>query len=229
MITSKTTGAWAEPQNLGPPLNTPGDEMYPFLRGDESLLYFSSDGHPGMGGKDLFISQRDEASGRWKEPKNMGYPINTPDDDLSICYASHSRYAYIGSKRDDSYGDLDIYRLVFNNISPEYTLLSGNVMNKDSSLLATDVLIEIFEAQTGELFGSYLMSKNTGRYNAILPPGEYLIEIIDTYGYQNFSKEIKLLSKNDFTPSKKVDIIMKRDTDVQEPELDTTIEPKKIE
>lgn len=223
------TGAWAEPQNLGPPINTPGDELYPFLRGDESLLYFSSDGHPGMGGKDLFISQRDEISGNWKGPKNMGYPINTPDDDLSICYASHSRYAYIGTKRDDSYGDLDIYRLVFNNISPEYTLLSGSVMNPDSSLIGTDVLIEIFEAQSGVLYGSYLMNPKTGRYNAILPPGKYLIEILDTYGYQNFSSEITLLSKNDFVPSKRIDIILSKDSQEKSPKLNTIIQPKKIE
>ncbi len=223
------TGAWAEPQNLGPPINTPGDELYPFLRGNESLLYFSSDGHPGMGGKDLFISQKDEISENWGKPKNMGYPINTPDDDLSICYASHSRYAYIGTKRDDSYGDLDIYRLVFNNISPEYTLLNGYVMNPDSSVIETDVLIEIFEAQSGVLYGSYLMNMKTGRYNAILPPGKYLIEIIDTYGYQNFSAEITLLSKNDFTPNKRVDIVLRKDSDEKAPELNTTIEPKKIE
>lgn len=223
------TGDWAEPQNLGPSINTPGDEMYPFLRGNESLLYFSSDGHPGMGGKDLFISQRDDASGNWQTPVNMGYPINTPDDDLSISYASHSRYAYIGSKRDDSYGDLDIYRLVFNNISPEYTLLSGTVMNPDSSSINTDVLIEIFEAQSGVLYGSYLMNINTGRYNAILPPGKYLIEIVDTYGYQNYSQEIVLLSKNDFVPSKRIDILLVKDSEEQAPELNTTIQPKKIE
>lgn len=223
------TGAWAEPQNLGPPINTPGDEMYPFLRGDESLLYFSSNGHPGIGGQDLFIAERDVASDNWKEPKNMGYPINTPDDDLSICYAAHSRYAYIGSKRDDSYGDLDIYRLVFNNISPEYTLLSGNVMNTDSSSIDRDVLIEIFESKSGSLYGSYLMNLNTGRYNAILPPGNYLIEIIDTYGYKNYSQEITLLSKNDFVPSKRVDIVLVRDNEEQAPELNTTIKPKKIE
>lgn len=223
------TGAWGEPQNLGPPINTPGDEMYPFLRGNESLIYFSSNGHPGMGGQDLFIAERDDASGDWKEPNNMGYPINTPDDDLSICYASHSRYAYIGSKRDDSYGDLDIYRLVFSNISPEYTLLSGTVMNPDSSLIGTDVLIEIFEAKSGILYGSYLMNMKTGSYNAILPPGEYKIEIIDTYGYQSFEKTITLLSKNDFVPSKKVDITLLKDNDEQPPELNTNIKPKKIE
>lgn len=223
------TGAWAEPQNLGPPINTPGDEMYPFLRGDESLLYFSSDGHPGMGGKDLFMAKKDIVSDNWREPKNMGYPINTPDDDMSICYAAHSRYAYIGSKRDDSYGDLDIYRLIFNNISPEYTLLSGSVMNPDSSLIETDVLIEIFESQSGVLYGSYLMNPKTGRYNAILPPGKYLIEIVDTYGYKNYANEITLLSKNDFVPSKKVDIILTKDSEEAAPELNTTIQPKKIE
>ncbi len=222
------TGAWGEPQNLGPPINTPGDELYPFLRGNESLLYFSSDGHPSMGGKDLFTSTMDERSGKWNKPNNMGYPINTPNDDLNICYAANSRYAYTATKRDDSYGDLDIYRLIFKDISPEYTLLSGSIMNPDSSLIQSNVLIEIFESKTGVLYGSYLMNPKTSKYHAILPPGDYKVEIVDTYGYENFETEITLLGKSQFEPSKQIDIFLDKNKNEQIPELDTNIEPKKL-
>lgn len=221
-------GEWAEPQNLGPPINTEGDEKYPFLRGDEDLIYFSSDGHPGMGGMDLFIAERNKENDQWSQPRNMGYPINTPDDDLSISYASHSKYAYIGTMREDSYGDLDIYRLIFNDVSPEYTLLSGRVMNTDSSMIEAMVLIEIFEGDSKKLYGAYIMNRNTGRYNAILPPGDYRIEIHDAYGYQNFKQRIRLYSKNEFIPSKTIDIILKKDSEEQEPDLDTRIKLKEI-
>ncbi len=223
------TGAWAEPFNLGPPINTPGDEKFPFLRGNESVLYFSSDGHPGMGGLDLFMSFMDDKSSSWKEPENMGYPINTPDDDMSICYASNSRYAYIATKRDDSFGDLDVYRLIFSNISPEYTLLSGMVMNPDSTMIETDVLIEIFENKSGKLYGSYLMNHKTGKYHAILAPGEYRLEIVDTYGYEDFRENISLPGKNDFIPNKQIDITLSADANESTPTFRTTMKPKKIE
>jgi hypothetical protein len=220
------TGDWSEAENLGSPINTAGDEKYPYMRGDEDLMYFSSDGHPGIGGMDLFMANREKESRIWNEPKNMGFPVNTTEDDLSICYAAHSRYAYIGSRRKDGYGDLDIYRLIFKDIKPEYTLLGGMVMNEDSSLISVKVLIEVFDQQTGKLYGSYLVNPNTGRYHTILPPGEYRIDIHDIYGYHNFKEEIKILGKGDFVPRRQMNIYLKRDPEQEKPKLDTQIERK---
>jgi len=219
-------GIWSEPQNIGAPINTKGDEKYPFLRGDEGLIYFSSDGHPGMGGMDLFVALQDKESRTWQAPENMGYPINTTDDDLSICYAAHSRYAYIGSNRKDSYGDLDIYRLVFEEVRPEYTLISGMVMNPDSSLLGKKVLIEVFDSKDGSLYGSYIMNQKTGRYHAILPPGDYVMEIHDIYGHKDFLKKIIVAGKNEFVARRQLDIILDEDQSENQPEMDTRIERK---
>lgn len=218
------TGEWSEAENLGSTINTAGDEKYPYLRGGEDLMYFSSDGHPGMGGMDLFMASREKESSIWGQPENMGFPINTTGDDLNICYAAHSRYAYIGSRRDDGYGDFDIYRLIFKEIKPEYPLLSGMVRNQDSSLIPLKVLIEVFHEQTGKLYGSYLMNPNTGRYHTILPPGEYRIDIHDIYGFHNFVKEVKIQGKSDFVASRQMDIFLRRDPEQRQPKLDTDIE-----
>ena len=101
-------GQWTTPVNLGPTINTSGDEKYPFLSFDNSKLYFSSNGHIGMGDMDLFVADRVDDS-TWGEPVNLGYPINTSGDESSIIISPDGRTAIFSS---DKYGDgshLDLY------------------------------------------------------------------------------------------------------------------------
>lgn len=100
--------SWGEPQNLGAPINTKGSEMAPFLHPDGKTLYFSSDKHIGMGGFDLFMSRRDE-DGNWQEPVNLGFPINTPGDEINFFVAADGRTAFISSQREGGQGGYDIY------------------------------------------------------------------------------------------------------------------------
>ena len=99
--------SWGEPQNLGVPINTKGNEMAPFLHPDGKTLYFSSDKHIGMGGFDLFMSRRGE-DGRWQEPVNLGFPINTQGDEINFFVAADGRTAFISSQREGGYGGYDI-------------------------------------------------------------------------------------------------------------------------
>ena len=99
---------WGEPQNLGAPINTKGNEMAPFLHPDGKTLYFSSDKHIGMGGFDLFMSRRGE-DGKWQEPVNLGFPINTQGDEINFFVAADGRTAFISSQREGGYGGYDIY------------------------------------------------------------------------------------------------------------------------
>jgi len=202
------TGVWSEPKNLGPPINTDKDEQYPMLMNDGQSLYFSSNGHTGMGGMDLFKSELNEESGNWMAPKNLGYPVNTVNDDMNISFAKNERFAYKADKRPDSYGDLDIYRLTFHYKKEEYTLVQGKVMNADSSIVETDVLVEIFDRDEEYLYGSYLMNKSSGKFNAILPPGKYRIEILDTVGYKDYEKKFNVQGKNYFKAMKKLSIVL---------------------
>lgn len=101
-------GAWSKPENLGPVVNTRGNEMAPFIHPDGKTLYFSSDTHIGMGGYDLFMSRRDE-QGEWSEPINLGYPINTLGDEINFIVAADGHTALISSIREGGYGGYDIY------------------------------------------------------------------------------------------------------------------------
>ena len=104
-------GYWEEAENLGPNINTPADEQSPFIHADNQSLYFSSNGWPGFGGSDVFVSRKNK-NGEWSKPINLGYPINTYDNEGSICVASNGQDAFMASDRTDTRGGLDIYKVV---------------------------------------------------------------------------------------------------------------------
>ena len=104
-------GVWGKAFNLGPNINTTGDDQTPFIHADNRTLYFASNGWPGYGGTDLFVSYK-KVDGKWSKPTNLGYPINTFDNEGSIAIASNGIQGYIASDRIDSRGGLDIYKVV---------------------------------------------------------------------------------------------------------------------
>ena len=118
---------WNEAQNLGAVVNSQYDEDGVFLHPDGNTLYFSSKGHNSMGGNDIFYSEK--VNGQWTKPKNIGYPINTPDDDVFFVVAADGRTAYYSSIRDEGYGEKDIYRITF--LGPE----KEPVLNTEDQLL----------------------------------------------------------------------------------------------
>jgi len=125
---SKKNGKWTK-ENLGPVINTPGNELFPFIR-DDSILYFASDGHPGMGGFDIFKSVY--SKGKWSTPENMKSPINSPADDFGMVFnAEESEQGLFSSNRPGGKGRDDIYSFV---IPPIYYTLEGTVTD-DRSLL----------------------------------------------------------------------------------------------
>ncbi len=127
-----SNGAWGPAENIGEPVNTIYDEDYPYFSADGKTLYFCSEGHNSMGGYDIFKSTWNEKDDSWSKPENLGYPINTTDDDMTISFSSTGRHAYIASSRPGGYGGLDIYKIIFNDIDPAYTILSGTLLNNDS-------------------------------------------------------------------------------------------------
>lgn len=109
-------GGWEEAINLGPSINTSGDEQTPFIHADNNSLYFSSTGWPGYGGADFFVAHQ-KIDGNWTIPLNLGYPINTFDNEGSIAVASNGIDAYIASDRSDSRGGLDIYKVTLSKVT----------------------------------------------------------------------------------------------------------------
>lgn len=106
--TKDNKGNWGNVKNLGPSINTEDDDDAPFIDYDDKTLYFSSVARKGMGGYDIFKSVADN-KGNWGEPENLGYPINTPDNDIFYVHTKDGKRAYYSSVREDALGYEDIY------------------------------------------------------------------------------------------------------------------------
>ena len=136
-------GFWEEAINMGPTINTAGDEQAPFIHADNKTLYFSSNGWPGFGGADLFVSRK-KIEGNWSSPINLGYPINTFDNEGSIAVAGNGIEGYIASDRADSRGGLDIYKVTLaQNTRPHKTFyIKGFIVDAESKKpLAGEVVL----------------------------------------------------------------------------------------
>ncbi|MAZ93452.1 MAG: hypothetical protein CMF58_03460 [Lentimicrobiaceae bacterium] len=129
---------FGRPMNLGETINTPGDEMFPFLRND-TTLFFASDGHGGMGGLDIFVTKID-TSGNWGEPKNLKYPINSISDDFAIIFHPTDEYGFLSSSRKGSRGLEDIWYFIE---PPLLFSLSGTVRDDRTLMTMGDVNVQL--------------------------------------------------------------------------------------
>ncbi len=113
-VVTKTANGWSEPKSLGSNINTEYDETSPFISTDGKTLFFSSNGHTSMGGFDVFKSFYDESTNSWSKPVNLGYPLNTPSDDIYFYYSNEDNWSgYFSSYRRDGLGEKDIYKVQF--------------------------------------------------------------------------------------------------------------------
>lgn len=165
-------GNWGLAQNLGPTINTRYDEDFPQLSNDGNTLYFSSNGFPGMGGADLFHSDWYPELNSWSVPVNIGYPINTPADNMTISFSMDETFAYISSTREDSYGDYDIYRVEFHDGKGSKAVFiyntPENVDVNNLELIVSDV--------NNEIIGIYRPNRS-GNFIVILEAGDYNIDV----------------------------------------------------
>jgi outer membrane protein OmpA-like peptidoglycan-associated protein len=134
-------GVFSEPKNLGNVINTPYDEISPFLHFDQQTLYFSSDGHLGMGGRDLFYSKL-QSDKSWGKPVNLGYPINSYKDESGIFINAQGNVAYFASNRPGGFGGLDIYCFELEeSLRPEPVLFTvNNIDDEENSSIVEEVL-----------------------------------------------------------------------------------------
>lgn len=190
-------GKWLEPENLGPSINTEYDEDFPNLSPDEKSLFFSSKGHGSMGGYDIFKAVRNPETNKFENPKNIGYPINTSYDDMNFRISKNGRYGYIASVRGNSEGDYDIYRVIFNDEEPEFTLITGEIKANPPIQDLRDVFIQVKQLNNGDLIGNYVPNPNTGRYVIILPPGKYKLTA-EYSGYKTYESKLEILDKSSF-------------------------------
>ena len=185
-------GKWDEPLNLGPEINTAGDESTPFIHSDNQTLYFNSNGHPGYSDKpDIFVTRK-LPGGKWSKPENLGYPVNTIDDEGSLIVASDGKTAYYSSDRGDSKGGLDIYTFELRkDLRPLKTLwVKGRVYdNKTKQGLPSSV--ELTDINTRTLV-SKLQTDEDGNYLVTLPVGKDYAFNVKRKGYLFYSENYNI-------------------------------------
>ncbi len=185
-------GQWSDPLNLGPPINTSGNDQAPFIHPDGISLYFMSDGHPGMGGSDLFLARKNK-QGQWQEPQNLGYPINTDANEGAISISLDGKQAYFTSDQlEEGRTNNDLYTFELPaSIRPEpVTYVKALVTDKISGApLSAEVLVT--ELDSGRLFANtYTDSK--GSFLICLPSGTDYALSVEKKGYAFYSENFAL-------------------------------------
>ncbi|MDX9759600.1 MAG: OmpA family protein [Bacteroidota bacterium] len=162
-------GYWRVPVNLGAPVNTEGDEVSPFIASDGATLYFASDGHPGLGGTDMFVTRR--LGDSWATPTNVGLPLNSPNNDEFFALAAEGKTVYFSSQRIGGFGGYDIYRAEPNPFPPGAVIvLSGTVRNR-RTLEPLAAMLTLRNAGTGAVISTHHSNSVTGEYLIVLPAG----------------------------------------------------------
>jgi peptidoglycan-associated lipoprotein len=150
---------WGEPVNLGPTINTSGDEMYPYIADDDKTLYFSSNQHLGMGGLDIFKAEKD-ANGKFtKAPENLKYPMNSAGDDFGIIFDGNKIKGYFTSNREGGKGSDDIYSFV---LPPLFFNLTGTVVSEENNEPILNANVRL-KGSSGDMFEFKTLAD--GKYN----------------------------------------------------------------
>jgi outer membrane protein OmpA-like peptidoglycan-associated protein len=190
-------GKWQYPQNIGKEINSSGNEMSPFIHPDNQTLYFTSEGHLGLGDFDIFISRRD-AEGNWGTPVNIGYPINTHKKETHVIVNAQGNTAYYASEMEGGEGMLDIYSFeLYEEARPiTVTYLKGVVFDAetDAKLGARFELIDLKTQET--VIESYSDNKN-GEFLVCLPTNSEYALNVSKDGYLFYSENFELKGVKD--------------------------------
>lgn len=217
-------GDWINVVNLGSTINTPGDDDFPFMESDGKTLYFSSTGHKGMGGYDIYKTVYDSANQTWIKPVNIGYPINTPDDDISFITTQDGERGYFSSVREDGFGYQDIYMFTIpeeiKNITeeePEFVRLPDNkqpinitVNVKDENNNLINANVQIRNNSQNILAG--ISNLSAGKYRASVKndePSEYTISV-EKDGYVFINRTFTIPASTDKVQSIEYDFVLKK-------------------
>ncbi|HQH40781.1 MAG TPA: OmpA family protein [Bacteroidales bacterium] len=189
--TRKEDGTWQNPVNLGDSINTPKDEQSPFIHADNSTLYFSSNGHIGMGGYDIYVTRR-RMDSAWSTPVNLGYPINTWRDEIGLIVNASGNRAYFATNREAARGQ-DIY---YFDLYPQARPIPVSYMKGVVTDAVTDMPVEAtFELINLKTSLPVVMSKSdpaSGSFLVALPPGFNYMLNVSKPGYLFYSDHFAL-------------------------------------
>lgn len=172
-VTKKPDSTWSKPKMLKGRINTDEDEDAPFISADGKTMYFSSRGHSSMGGYDVYKTTMG-ADGKWSKPENLGYPINTPDDDVYYYLSAVTNHAYISSYRSGGYGEKDLYE-----ITPvESVTIAGSIVEEKTNKPLDGYQIEWVPIQPVFSAASSSTISSTGSYSsALISANQYIVNV----------------------------------------------------
>lgn len=185
------TGQWSKALNMGPVINTEYDEDGAFIHPDGRTFFFASNGHKTMGGFDIMFATLDE-NNQFSEVTNMGYPINTTDDDVFYVTSPDGKRGYFSSAKEGGLGEKDIYMVSIPQAKEKpLALFKGQIVPAAGEELPEDLMIVVKDKQTGEIIGTYRPKHKNGTFTTILPPGrEYTFSYQAPQGNEFYSEDV---------------------------------------
>jgi len=228
--TLQANGSWSQPANLGPEINSKADEDAPFIHPDQKTLFFTSNGHNTMGGRDIFVSRF--VNNKWTAPESMGYPINTTANDNYFTLIADGTRAYFSSDRKGGSGGQDIY---YTNMPEDasnipLTMIKGKILNAETGK-PMPTRIYLIDNSTGKkLDFVYDPDPKTGKYLIILPPNKNYDMVIESEGFLPYTLNINIPDQNYFyelyqqislKTIKQFDVVVGQDVQVKNAFYDT--------
>lgn len=190
-------GQWSLPENAGETINTKEAERGPFIHPDATTLYFSSKGHIGMGQGDIFYSILEK--GEWSKPVNLGYPLNTADDEVTMIVDSEGRFGYYSSAREKGNGLQDIYKFEMPaNVQPSKVSFMKGVVYDSITRLPLQAGIRLLDPVTGDTIISSMSNSNDGKYLLVIPSGRNYALNVERKGYLFYSAYFELTGGKDY-------------------------------
>ncbi|MCB9233397.1 MAG: PD40 domain-containing protein [Bacteroidia bacterium] len=225
--TLEADGKWSKPINLGPDINTRGADDSPFIHPDGRTLYFSSDGreNESIGGYDIYKSELKE-DGSWTKPENIGYPINTPDDDIYFVLSANGYHGYYASAKEGGYGEKDIYLIEMPQppavvveekdtaqevvpvvVKASLTILKGTVTDARTGE-PLEASIKVIDNEQNLIISEFKSNSVSGKYLVSLPSGR-------NYGIRVESPDYLFHSENFDIPSSQAFLEVTKDVQLK--------------
>ncbi len=187
-------GKWTPARNMGPTINTAGDELAPFIHPDNQTVYYTSNGLPGYGGSDLYLLRKNTA-GEWGLPINLGYPINTIENEGSLAVSADGLTAYYASDRADSRGDLDLYQFEMRpDIRPFRTLYVKGIVTDKKTTKGLPSTVELIDNENNTALMK-IQTDEKGEYFITLPVGKDYTFTVNRKGFLFYSELYTLREK----------------------------------
>lgn len=197
-------GKWSKALNMGPTINTEYDEDGAFIHPDGTTFFFASKGHKTMGGFDIMFATLNEEN-KFTEVSNMGYPVNTTDDDVFYIASPDGKRGYFSSAKEGGFGEKDIYMISIPQAKEKpLALFKGQIIASEGEKLPEELTIIVKDKQTGEIVGTYRPKLINGTFSTILPPGrEYNFSYQAPQGEEFYNEDVFVTNELSYSEIKR--------------------------